>query len=424
MNKNLLAKRATALKAAEDLLAKYGDSITADQEAEIKSAVASVEEIDEQLAHAKRAESLTAELKSLNLGSDDQDRNGDGGASAAHSLGDFVVKSARDGLGKQARGSRTDLSLPEFIEKKAAADPAKSPANLEPWGTDFQRAIINQRREKLVIADLMGAAQTTLPTIKYLVEKKGTARIAEGGIKTVAEGAAKPYVRYADFDIQTESLAKIAGLTKLTDEMLADYAFVADWINNQLTYDLSVEEENQLLNGNGSGNNLMGLLNRTGIQTAAAAEEAEWADALYKAITAVSLETPLTADALVISPADYQVLRLSKDGNGQYLGGGYFQGQYGNGGLLIDPPVWGLRTVVSQAVAKGTAIVGAFRQGATVLRKGGVRVDSTNTNDKDFENNLITLRAEERVGLMVPLPAAFVKVDLAAATTSAPSTGA
>ena len=68
--------------------------------------------------------------------------------------------------------------------------------------------------------------------------------------------------------------------------------------------------------------------------------------------------------------------------------------------------------MVTNSMPKGTCLVGAFRQGATVLRKGGLRVDSTNTNADDFDNNLVTLRAEERVGLMVPLPAAFVKVTL------------
>lgn len=412
MNKKLIAKRATALKAAEDLLAKYGDQLTEEQAAEVKAATDAVEAVDAELVASSRRESLTRQIKGLHKGADDQDP--DGGV-AAHSLGDFVVKSAGDTLRGNASGDRSLFSTDEFVHTKAASDPAGSPANLGPWATEFQRAIVNQRREKLVVADLMGAAQTTQPTIKYLVEKRDPNRIAEGGYATVAEGQQKPYIRYANFDIATESLAKIAGLTKLTDEMIADFGFVADWINNQLVYDLSVAEEQQLLNGNGTGNNLTGLLNRSGLQTVTAAEEGEWADKLFTARSAVSLETPLTADALVINPADYEVLRLAKDANEQYLGGGYFAGQYGNGTLMVDPPVWGLRTVVTQAVEKGTAVVGAFRQGATVLRKGGVRVDSTNTNDKDFELNLITLRAEERVGLMVPLPAAFVKVDLGTA---------
>ena len=65
------------------------------------------------------------------------------------------------------------------------------------------------------------------------------------------------------------------------------------------------------------------------------------------------------------------------------------------------------------AIERGTYVLGAFRQGSTVLRKNGLRVDSTNSNVDDFEQNLITLRAEERLGLMVERPAAFVTGSLA-----------
>lgn len=115
----------------------------------------------------------------------------------------------------------------------------------------------------------------------------------------------------------------------------------------------------------------------------------------------------------MINPADYNKLRLAKDSNGQYFGGGYFGNPYAApGGIALNPAVWGLTTVVTPAVPVGTAVVGAFKQGATVLRKDGLRVDSTNTNVDDFENNLITLRAEERLGLEIQRPAAFVKVTL------------
>ncbi|MCQ8210889.1 hypothetical protein NPS74_24715, partial [Cutibacterium acnes subsp. acnes] len=77
-------------------------------------------------------------------------------------------------------------------------------------------------------------------------------------------------------------------------------------------------------------------------------------------------------DALLVNPADYVRIRLAKDGNGQYFAGGPFNGQYGNGGVQLNPEMWGLRTVDTPAVEKGTYVLGAFRQGATVLRKGGV----------------------------------------------------
>ena len=324
-------------------------------------------------------------------------------------LGDHFLKHAGERLRQQASGAHMDISAPEW--QKDASDPQKRPENLsDGWGTTYERAIVNARRERLVAADLMGSATVTNATIKYLVEKAN--RIAEGAVTSVAEGAYKPYIRFADFDIMTETLSKIAALTKLTDEMVEDYGFVAQWINDQLIYELSVEEEKQLLNGDGSGTNLRGLLNRSGIQTHTSAKTASWLDDVFKAIQLVPQATNLNADGIMINPADYQVTRLMKDGNGQYYAGGPFAGQYGVGGLMIEPPLWGLRTVVTNAVPKGTAVVGAFRQGATVLRKGGLRVDSTNTNQDDFAKNLVTFRAEERVGLMVPVPAAFVKLTL------------
>ena len=156
------------------------------------------------------------------------------------------------------------------------------------------------------------------------------------------------------------------------------------------------------------------LLNRSGIQTETVSAAGDEADALFRAITKVSTATGLTADGILISPADYQKLRLSKDSNGQYFGGGFFSGQYGQGGVQEQPPLWGLRTVVSPAVSVGTAVVGAFTQGATVYRKGGVRVESTNSHASDFTSNLVTIRAEERLALAVRKPAAFVKVTLTA----------
>lgn len=322
------------------------------------------------------------------------------------SLGDHFVKHAEPRLKSFSSGDRYSVQAPEF---KAASDASLTSAQgqgvIDGYATEYQRAIVNQRRERLVAADLMGSARMNGAVIKYLVEK--AERIAEGGAGTVAEGAKKPYVRYNPLDLVTESPAKIAALTKISDEMIEDLPFLADYINQQLVYDLSVKEEEQLLKGDGSASNLTGLFNREGIQTLDIGTGDAF-DGLLEAIQMVALVTPLTADGILLNPSDFQALRIAKDNNGQYLAGGPFQGQYGNGGIILNPSIWGLKVISTPAVDKGTYMVGAFRQGATVLRRGGIRVDATNSNVDDFENNLSTLRAEERLGLMVPRPAAFV----------------
>lgn len=400
-NKTLRERRDAAFEHAKGIYSQFGEEVTDAQLAELKEALHEAEALDAELAKVKEANSVFEKLRNIDTGETPLQPE-------AKSLGEHFVKSAGDSL-KQQGSRRLEISAPEF---KAAGDPAKTTPLVDGFGTMYQRSIVNQRREKLVAADLMGSANVDLPTIKYLVEKAN--RIAEGAPASVAEGAQKPYVRFADLDIVTESLSKIAALTKLSDEMIADFGFVADWINNQLIYELSVVEEKQLISGDGTGSNVRGILNRSGIQTVTSAKKANWFDDLYSAISKVAQATPLTADGIIMNTADYEVLRLAKDGNGQYIAGGPFQGQYGVGGILVDPPVWGYRTVVTNNIPKGTALVGAFRQGSTILRKGGLRVDSSNTNADDFEKNLVTLRAEERIGLMVPLPSAFVKVTLTA----------
>ena len=414
MSKTLMEKRAAAMDAVRSSLEKYKSApLDENLRGDLETAIKSVDEIDTEIKAAETRKSAESLLSREKFEETPGKKNDD----TPRTLGENFAKHGLDKLARQKAGEHLEFSVPEF-EKKAASDPMTRPlddSGIAAWGTTFERSIVNQRREQLVVADLMGAANVTTPVIKYLVEKAN--RIAEGGFTTVAEGAQKPYIRYDEFDIVTESLSKIAALTKISDEMATDYGFIVDWINNQLVYDLSIAEEHQLIQGDGQGSNLRGLLNREGIQQfdIDATDPIEQLKGLFEASRLPGRATNLTADAVILNELDYGRIRLAQDANGQFLAGGPFTGQYGNGGVLVNPPVWGLKTVTTNAaVPAGTYVLGNFRQGATVLRKGGVRVDSANQNDVDFEHNLITLRAEERLGLMVPLPAAFVTGTLGA----------
>lgn len=387
------------------------DELSEDQYTEVKGYMDQAAALDPEISKMESRQNLFDQVSGAKAAADNI-VNTEGNLSEK-TLGGHFVKSAEKTLKSFTPGNHLSYQAPEF---KAASDPSLTSGAgqgvIDGYATEYMRAIVNQRRERLVAADIMGSARLTQPVIKYLVEK--VKRIAEGGPATVAEGAKKPYVRYDAFDLVTESPAKVAALTKISDEMIEDLPFIADYINNNLVYDLSVAEEEQLLKGDGAGSNLTGLFNREGIQKLDIGTGDPF-DGLLDAIELVATATPLTADGILLNPADYTDLRKKKDGNNQYYAGGPFQGQYGNGGILLNPPVWGLKVVTTPSVAKGTYMVGAFRQGATVLRRGGLRVDSTNTNVDDFENNLVTLRAEERLGLMVPRPAAFVTGTINAA---------
>lgn len=416
MPKSLIERRSALLAEARALIPADGADMTPEAYEKATGLMDDFDKVDAEIKAAQKSGSLIDRVRGADLGEKaPEDTPGD---HAAATLGDHFVKHAGDVLTRQAGGAQMQSATPEY-ETRAPEDPFLTPnaegsevAHLAPWATEFRRTIVNAKRDKLVIADLMGAATVSpqTQTISYLVEKLPL--VAEGGAATVAEGARKPYVRFNNFDVVSEKLTKIAALTKITDETAADLTFVRSWINDRLIYELSVVEEEQLLAGDGTGSNVTGLLNREGLQQYDIA--GDLFDGLFLASQKVPEFTGLTADALVVNTADFVRIRLAKDANGQYFAGGPFTaGQYGNGGLTLNPSPWGLRTVDTPAIERGTYVLGAFRQGATVLRKNGLRVDSTNSNADDFEQNLITLRAEERLGLMVERPAAFVTGSLA-----------
>ncbi|QJD49821.1 major capsid protein [Microbacterium phage AvGardian] len=314
----------------------------------------------------------------------------------AATLGEHFVKSGAQAAYLKGQGQRT-ASAPEF---KAATDTNLVAGN----GKVQYGGVYDTPLRRLTIAALLGSGTMSNTSLTYWVQGA-----VEGNPTAVAEDGQKPQIHF-NFTPVTEALSKIAVITKVSDEAMSDTDYLVSVINSQLVGRLQVVEEDQILNGNGTAPNLRGILNRTGLQTYATTAgytPNKGFDAIFHAITMVATGSAQeTADGIVINPADYETLRLSKDGNDNYRGGGPFQG--GNPGL------WGVRTVVTPAIAAGTVLVGAFGTAAQLFRKGGIQVDSTNSDSTDFQFNRVALRAEERILLAVYRPTAFVKLTLTA----------
>lgn len=358
--------------------------------------------LTQEIKDAKAREADAKSLSDLVAGGVEAKQDKGGEDRPARSLGaHFAAEFKAAGSGPRfAAHNQAQFSSTEF---KAAGDPSSFDPN-EGGLPQIDQSVVSLPRTTLTVANLLAPGTLSGDTLVYFEEIAG-----EGGVGTVAPGASKPYVNYK-FNQVREGLSKIAGLTKVLDEMMEDYGFLVTEINGSLLYDLSLKEEEQLLYGNGTAPNLRGITERSGILQVDATA-ADLADKVFSAQMQVQQASKRLVDGVVINPADYEALRLTKDGNGQYIGGGPFQGQYGVGGTALYPPLWGLNTVVTPAIAAGTVLAGAFKD-ATLFRKGGVRVDAANTNVDDFETNKVTLRAEERIALKVPRPSAFAEITI------------
>lgn len=403
-------KRLEQVKARLKELATKSTSadLTDDENSEFDNLYEEAVQLKETVAKAAKNDVRLGKIASL--GSSEQGDDDGDDDDHAKSLGEHFVKQAGKRLVAIKGVSGASAAATEWspsIKANTDTQMVGSGNVYVPYLTEFDRTIVQEPRPQLLLPDLLSSGTISGNTVQYLIEMG-----FEGAYGMVAEGGAKPQLHVADPDFRSDSLKKIAGFLKFTDEMIEDLPFIVTEINNRGLYELAVAVEDQLLNGDGTGQNVLGILNRSGVQTEAAASDADEPDAIFRAIQKVSTASGLNADAIVINNLDYQDLRLRKDGNGQYFGGGFFQGQYGNSGVLETPPLWGLRTIVTPRITQGTVLVGAFRQAATFYTKGGIRVESTNSHATDFTSNLVTTRIERRIALAVRRPNAFVDVTL------------
>lgn len=358
-----------------DQLRKAFDS--AQSFADVDAIKKQLDEVDKQI---KSAEDADAALKAA----------GGHGVAGGMTLGQYASKNLDFSKLKGARGTvGTDYGY------KANTDVITGSQVIQ-----TSTSVVDVIPRPLMVRDLFGAETVSGNALQYYVLSA-----TEGAPAVTAEGAEKPQISVPHTSV-TVALDKVACFFKESDEITEDAAFLVSAIDNRGTYEHDLAVESYLVSK---------LLGTSGIQVTAFATSAQ--DSIFAGMTAVQLATGYTADAVIINPADYQTLRLAKDSNGQYFGGGFFYGAYaGSGAVQYQPGIWGLPTVVTPNVAKGTAIVGSFKAAGSVVTKAGsgLRVEMTNAADSDFTHNLVTVRIEERLALAVRVPAAFTKVALSA----------
>jgi HK97 family phage major capsid protein len=76
-------------------------------------------------------------------------------------------------------------------------------------------------------------------------------------------------------------------------------------------------------------------------------------------------------------------------------------------GMSAGMNPFGVNVVLSNNMAAGKFLIGALRQSAVLYNRSGAVIEMGYVN-ADFTNNLITIRAEERLGLGTERPAGIL----------------
>lgn len=297
------------------------------------------------------------------------------------------LKSARFG-GKGFHGFRGEIG--ELAIKTLLTSSAATPLEQRLPGIQLSA------QEERTVSDLMLSGTTTAQKISYYVETTFTnaaAEVAEGNLK--GESA-------LDFTLREDNVRKIATWIPVTDEMLEDVAGFESYLRGRMAFMVKAREELQLLRGDGTGQNIEGIYNRTGVQTVTGYGEST-IDSILHAITEVQKDAFVEPTAMVVHPNDWFNIRTSKDTTGNYL----------LGPATLDPNQarpWGLQVRVTTNALENTGLVGAFNQ-AQVYRRSGIAVAISTENEDYFTKNKVAVRAEERLALAVYRPEAFCKVE-------------
>ncbi len=253
---------------------------------------------------------------------------------------------------------------------------------------------------RLTIRDLLMPGRTNQASIQY---PKETGFTNSAATHTETAGTTKPQSEIK-FDIVTTSVTTIAHWVLATRQILDDAPMLQSYIDGRLRYGLKLVEENQLLNGGGTGTDLNGIYTQATASTAnlAVVSAPTKIDVIRVAMLQATL-AEFPPNGVVLHPTDWAGIELTKDTAGAYI--------IGSPQDSAQPRLWGLPVVETQAMALDKFLVGSFNMGAQIFDREDANVAVSTEDSDNFRKNLVTILAEERLALAVYRPESFVKGD-------------
>jgi HK97 family phage major capsid protein len=348
---------------------------------------------------------------------------------SSKSLGSLFLDSAEF---KSLQGGRNGANMPSpFVLNRGdiagmwnvkdvySALPSGTPGS---FGVIERDPIVTQPGRTRRVRDLFPVRTTTAAVIEYFqmsgFTTPGTSSVNNASSVAERSGGAfglKPQSSF-QFIGQQAPVRTLAHWEAAHRNVLADEPQLRSIIDNELLYGLRLQEDAQILNGDGLGENLTGILNTSGIQEYAWSDGATSpvadtkADAIRRAATLAFLAY-YEPSGVVVHPNDWEDIELTKNTQGTYLMAVSMQ-------VGSEARIWRMPIVDTPAIDEGTALVGAFGTGAQIYDREQASIRISEQHADFFVRNAIVILAEQRLALAVKRPESFVKIDFDAAPSA------
>jgi HK97 family phage major capsid protein len=277
--------------------------------------------------------------------------------------------------------------------------PSGTPAQ---FGTPQRDAIVERAHRAARVRDLFNVQQTSTNLVEYF---RVTGFTNNSATTSERSGTPETFTSYPQSTLTIAGaqapVRNIGHYEVAHRNVLADEPAMRGIVDNELLYGLRLTEDDQILNGDGTGTNLTGVTQTTGISTQALGSDTR-IDAIRKAITKIALAY-YEATGMVLHPNDMEGIELEKDADNRHM-------MAASIAVGSEARIWRLPVVESAAITEGTGLIGSFGIGATLYDRmeGSIRI-SENHSDF-FVRNAIAILAEERIALAVKRPESFCTI--------------
>lgn len=256
---------------------------------------------------------------------------------------------------------------------------------------DQKPGVITGNFAPLTVRQILRTIPTTSNMVNALREASWT-----NSANFVAQGSTKPEsdIIFEQYNVAIET---VAHTIKMSNQLLADAPAVVAYMQTRLRDGLAQKIEAQIITGNGTAPNLSGLTDSGNYTAYTPTSDDLLVDAINRAKYTLWSATGMMPDTVIVNPITWAAMERTREGAGT---GAYL---YGLPGVQAGMNPFGVRVVLSNNVAADKFIIGAMDASVVLYQRQGAVIEFGFVND-DFAKNLVTARAEERLGLAVERP--------------------